>query len=184
MQAGDWRPYADKLLKLADERGLQFVQAHAPMGSPLAKNGQYESFMQLTKQSIEAAAYLGIPNIVVHSGYVKDMSKEETFKKNVLFYEELLRVAEKCNITVLTENFNKMVFPDYYWIDSAEAELELVERVNHPLLQACWDVGHGNLQELSQHEALGLLGSHVRGVHIQDNCGNDDTHFMPYHRVR
>ena len=180
LQAGDWRPYADKLLKLADERGLQFVQAHAPMGSPLVKNGQYESFMQLTKQSIEAAAYLGIPNIVVHSGYVKDMSKEETFKKNVLFYEELLRVAEKCNITVLTENFNKMVFPDYYWIDSAEAELELVERVNHPLLQACWDVGHGNLQELPQHEALGLLGSHVRGVHIQDNCGNDDTHFMPY----
>ena len=52
LQAGDWRPYADKLLKLADERGLQFVQAHAPMGSPLAKNGQYESFMQLTKQSI------------------------------------------------------------------------------------------------------------------------------------
>ena len=88
LQAGDWRPYADKLLKLADERGLQFVQAHAPMGSPLVKNGQYESFMQLTKQSIEAAAYLGIPNIVVHSGYVKDMSKEETFKKNVLFRSE------------------------------------------------------------------------------------------------
>lgn len=54
--AGDWRPYADKLLKLADERELQFVQAHSPLGSPLVKNGQYESFMQLTKQSIEAAA--------------------------------------------------------------------------------------------------------------------------------
>ncbi len=180
LQADDWKAYADRLLRLADQRGLQFVQAHSPMGKPLVKDGNYETFMHLTKQSIEAAAYLGIPNIVVHSGYAKDMSKEETFAQNVLFYEELLRVAEKHSVTILTENFNKMFDPHYYWVDSAEAELELVERVNHPLLQACWDTGHGNLQELPQHEALTILGSHVRGVHIQDNCGDDDYHLMPY----
>ncbi len=32
----------------------------------------FSQFIEDTKRSIEAAAYLGIPNIVVHSGHVKD----------------------------------------------------------------------------------------------------------------
>ena len=81
---------------------------------------------------------------------------------------------------MLTENFNKMFDEHYYWVDSAEDLLELIEYVNHPLLKACWDVGHGNLQELPQHEALKILGDNVRALHIQDNMGNDDHHTFPY----
>lgn len=71
LQADNWKPYADELLKLADERGLKFVQAHSPMGSPLVKNGQYESFMQLTKQSIEAAAFSAFRT----SLFIRDMRR-------------------------------------------------------------------------------------------------------------
>ena len=176
----NWQKNADRLLKLADERGLKFVQAHSPLGRPLVCDDEHDEFIRLTKQSIEAAAYLGIPNIVVHSGYAKDMPREETFKQNKLFYQDVLKVAEKHGITVLTENFNKMFDEHYYWVDSAEDLLELIEYVNHPLLKACWDVGHGNLQELPQHEALKILGDNVRALHIQDNMGNDDHHTFPY----
>lgn len=150
----EWQSCAERLLALADERGLKFVQAHSPLGRPLVFDDEHEEFVRLTKQSITAAAYLGIPNIVVHSGYAKDMPKAETFKQNKLFYEDILKVAEKHGITVLTENFNKMFDEHYYWVDSAEDLSELIEYIDHPLLKACWDVGHGNLQELPQHEAL------------------------------
>lgn len=65
------------------------------------------SFVSQSK-ALQPPLHLGIPNIVVHSGYAKDMPKAETFKQNKLFYEDILKVAEKHGITVLTENFNKM----------------------------------------------------------------------------
>ena len=176
----NWRGFADELLELSENLGVKFVQSHAPLGSPLVPDEKQESFIADTKRSIEAAAYLGIPNIVVHSGYVKGMSAEETIERNAAFYFDILKTAEKSGITVLTENFNKMCLEDYYWIDSAEGLRELVDRVNHPLLKICWDVGHANLQEFSQEEELKMLGDRVAAVHIQDNFGYGDDHTIPF----
>ena len=173
----NWKEYAKKLLEMSEQRGFKFVQAHSPLGKPFSDS---EQFIYDTKRSIEAAAALGIPNIVVHSGYLPGLSKAETFAKNKEFYEELLAVAERCNINVLTENFDKMCRADCYWIDNAQDVKELVEYINHPLLKVCWDTGHGNLQQLPQHEALSLLGSSVAAVHIQDNAGDYDDHILPF----
>lgn len=172
------KAFAEKLLKMADASGFKFVQSHSPLGRPLAEGS--EDFIEATKQSIETASWLGIPNIVVHSGYLKGLSKKETFKRNKKFYEELLKTAEKCNINILTENFDKMTDNGCYWVDCAEDLKELVEYINHPLLKACWDIGHGNMQELPQHKALALLGSHVAALHIQGNFGLSDDHVMPF----
>ena len=93
---------------------------------------------------------------------------------------ELLPLAEECGICLLTENFNKMCVPDMYWVDSAQDERELIDYVDHPLLQGCWDTGHGNMQATSQREAVNLLGSRLRALHVQDNLGNEDHHFAPF----
>ena len=177
MFGNSWEAYSEKLLKLAQDKGFKFVQAHSPTGKVFAGG---EQFVDDTKRSIKAAAALGIPNIVVHSGYLKGLSKKETFERNKEFYEELLPVAESCNINVLTENFDKMCDPDTYWIDNAQDLKELIDYINHPLLKACWDTGHGNLQKLPQHEALKLLGNRVAAVHIQDNAGDYDDHILPF----
>ena len=123
---------------------------------------------------------LGIPNIVVHSGYAPNLSVEETFERNKAFYGELLPVAERFGVEILTENFNRMYKPDVYWVDSAEDLRALIDYIDHPLLHACWDAGHGNLQELPQDQALRLLGSHVHALHVQDNLGDKDTHIAPF----
>ena len=174
----DPKAFAEKLLKMSEKSGFKFVQSHSPLGRPFAADA--EGFIEATKQSIETASWLGIPNIVVHSGYLKGLSKEETFKRNKAFYEELLKTAEKCNINILTENFDKMENGDCYWIDCAEDLKELVEYIDHPLLKACWDIGHGNMQELPQHEALALLKPYVAALHIQGNFGLSDDHIMPF----
>lgn len=174
----DWKEYATGLKRQADEMGIKFVQSHAPMGRPLAEDN--EQFIADNIRCIEACAILGIPSVVVHSGYLEGLTKEETFARNKEFYAPLLEAAERCNVMVLVENFNKMNKENLYWIDNATDLLGLIEYVDHPLFQAVWDAGHNNMQEQSQYDGLRILGSHVKAIHVQDNMGDRDNHMTPF----
>lgn len=173
-----WETYLEQLKRKADELGVTFVQAHSPMGRPIAQDNQ--ALIEDTNRCIESCGKLGIPNIVVHSGYLKGISKGECFEKNKAFYQELLKVAEQYGVNILVENFNKMHVENLYWIDNAADLKEMVDYVDHPLFHACWDTGHGNMQETSQDEALRILGEHVYALHVQDNLGDDDSHMAPF----
>lgn len=174
----DWRAYADDIKRQTDVCGVQLVQAHAPMGAPIAENNA--AFIADTARCIEACAIWGIPNLVVHTGYAPGLSVEETFVRNKAFFTPLLQVAETCGINILVENFNKMCIDGLYWIDNANDLLALIEYIDHPLLHAVWDAGHGNLQEMPQHEQLKVLGEHVYALHVQDNMGDTDSHLPPF----
>ncbi|MBR4082103.1 MAG: sugar phosphate isomerase/epimerase, partial [Clostridia bacterium] len=166
--------------RTAEEIGITFVQSHAPMGRPIVKDEAYPRFMEINRRCIQACAMLGIPNVVVHSGYAPGLSVEETFERNKAFYGELLPDAERFGVEILTENFNRMYKPDVYWVDSAPDLRALIDYIDHPLLHACWDAGHGNLQDMPQDEALRILGDHVHALHVQDNLGDKDTHLAPF----
>lgn len=176
--SADWSDYSIALKEQAAALGMQFVQAHAPMGRPIEKGNR--TFVEDTIRCIEVCHLLGIPNLVVHSGYEKFISVEECFARNKDFFLQLLTVAEQYNINILVENFNKMWDKDTYWVDNAADLLKMIEYIDHPLCHAVWDTGHGNLQEMPQHEELKLLGKHVMALHIQDNSGNNDEHLIPF----
>ena len=180
MQEG-WQEEVEKIKKQAKELGMQFVQAHSQGGNPLSEDKNHVDFLvNATLRSIEICQMLGIKNTVVHSGWGQGLTKEEWFAKNKAFFMPLLDAAEKYGVNILVENFNKMHIPDMYWIDNAPDLLAMIEYVNHPLFHAVWDVGHANMQEMPQDEALRMLGGHVRALHIQDNLGDKDTHLVPF----
>lgn len=166
-----------QVAETAEQAGIRLVQAHSPMGSPIAKDNS--AFLRDTIASVEACGKWGIPNIVVHLGYDYGLTKGETYQKNKEFFLPILETAEKYGVNILIENFDKMTSSNRYWTDNAPDLLEQIEMIAHPLCHAIWDVGHGNLQELPQHEAMGLLGGHIRALHIHDNMGDRDTHMMP-----
>ena len=173
----DWKVYCADLVARAKELDMGLVQAHAPMGKPLADPDG--SFLADTMRCVHACGELGIPNLVVHSGYLPGIGIAETYARNAEFYAPLLSAASACGVNILVENFNKMCVPGMYWIDNARDLLGLIEYIDHPNFHAVWDAGHGNLQEMPQHEELAVLGDHVRALHIQDNMGDHDTHLMP-----
>ncbi len=176
--ATDYQAYFEKVSKACDQMGITLVQAHSPMGMPLVDpDGQ---FLADTIRCVEACGAWGIPNLVVHSGYVRGLSLEQTFFENKKFYDPILHAAEKYGVNILVENFNKMQFEDIYWIDNATDLAALIDYIDHPLFHAVWDAGHANLQSMPQHEELALLGSHVRALHIQDNMGDWDAHLQPF----
>ena len=166
----------EMILKEAEKYKMRFVQAHSPMGSPITKDENYEEFISGTKKCIEVCSKLGIKNLVVHSGYEKGLSKEETFERNKEFYLDILKDAEKYDVNILTENFNKICVDGYYWIDNVYDMKELIEYIDHPLLGACFDTGHANLQKESQKEQIEALEKHLKAIHVHDNMGDGDTH--------
>ncbi len=169
--------HIESMKRLSDKLQVKFVQSHSPMGDPLANN---TAFIEATNKCIVACAKLGIKNLVVHSGYEKGISKEENFYRNKEFYEKLFPTAEKYEVNILTENFNKMFDPQIYWMDNAKDLREFIDFVDHPLFHCCWDTGHANLQEMPQDEELRILGKDVYALHVQDNHGRGDYHMAPF----
>lgn len=174
----DVAAYYEDVKRQADRLGVQLVQAHSPMGAPIAEDNAV--FIEDTLKCVDACGAWGIPNLVVHSGYAMGLSVEETFERNRAFYRPLLQRAEQYGVHILVENFNKMCIEGMYWVDDAPDLLAMIEYVDHPLFGAVWDTGHGNLQPRPQEEALRLLGGHVRALHVQDNDGKGDLHVAPY----
>ena len=166
-----------RIKEKASELGLKFVQAHSQMGAPIAEDNA--DFIEATKRCIAMSKELEIPNIVVHSGYRKGLTKEECFAENKKFFLDILEYADTLGVNVLVENFNKMSIEGLYWIDNAHDLLDFIRFVDHPRLHAVWDVGHGNMQELSQYDAVKILGDELYALHVQDNDKDDDLHMFP-----
>lgn len=176
----NWQSYVESIKEKCEALGVKLVQAHSPMGSPIAAdNGK---FIEDTIRCVEACGMWGIKNLVVHTGYDFWLTKEECFERNKAFFAPILQVAEKCDVTILAENFNRMCVPNLYWIDNAVDLCEFIEFVDHPNLQACWDIGHANMQMMPQDEAINIVGKHIKALHVQDNYGDltADNHFAPF----
>lgn len=178
--SADWKKHFEDVRRTADELGMTFVQAHSPMGKPIARGDYHTQFVEDTRRCIDGCAMLGIKNLVVHSGYEHGISKEECFDRNRDFFMELLTYSEQFGVNILVENFNKMCVEGMYWVDNAPDLRAMIDHVNHPLFHAVWDAGHANMQEMPQDEALRILGHHVYALHVQDNMGNEDSHLMPF----
>ena len=175
----DWQEYAQQLKKHVADKKMEFVQAHSFGGNAFKDQQTYDKIVKYTIRSIEACAILGIPQIVVHAPYESHMTEEEFFKKALDFYEEFFPVMEKTGVKVLIENSaEKIVGCDTYFYTGATMR-KFLEYANNPLLGACWDTGHANIQG-SQYFDIIDLGEYLWGIHVADNQGEEDEHLMPY----
>ena len=169
----------DGIGEAAAKKGMAFCQAHSPSGDYFGTAESREGLMLSTKRSIEACAMLGIKNIVVHAISLPEFTPTEFLKRNRGFYSELFDTMEKHQVNALTENSCEKNAPYYYLRTGAEMR-EFIEYVNHPLLHACWDTGHAHMRDMDQYGSIVALGGELRGVHVQDNYGDNDSHTVPF----
>lgn len=170
----DYKNYVLQLIDLGNELGVKYVQAHLPNCNPLDEE-HFEDYCKLTIRSIEVCGMLGIKNAVIHVGWKEGITKEQFFEMNFGALKPLFPAMEKNNVNVLIENTTKANMGDkYYFLTGADMK-EFIEYVNHPLLHACWDLGHANI-EGHQYEDIIALGDDLRAIHVHDNNGIDDMH--------
>jgi len=177
----NWMKEVEDAKEAADSLGFQFVQAHSPDYDPCNPSVNHEEGMLATIRSIEACAYLGIENIVVHPGigYKYPEERQAWFDFNKKFYTALFPVMEKTGVNVLIENGAENNVGDRCDFMKAQDMVDFVEYVNHPLLHICWDVGHANMRNTNQHDDIMLMGKELYALHIQDNQGSFDEHTAP-----
>jgi len=176
----DWKDSVKALKREADSLGMKFVQAHSQGGNALKDDPAHVEFLiDATVRSIEICSELGIENTVVHSGYAKDMPKDEWFEKNREFYKKLFPVMEALGVNVLIENSTAANMKDKYFVNSGKDMTEFLRFVGHPRLHACWDTGHANCQG-SQYGEIMTLGKELYAIHYNDNRGQKDEHLIPF----
>ncbi len=178
----NWMEDIRRAKKAADELGFTFVQAHSPRNDPFRED--WDAVVKANVRAIEACAYLGIPNIVVHSGFIKGCrypdGKEEYFADNRRFYEALAPAMEQNGVNVLIENSALSNTGGDYFFMTGEEMKDFIRFCGIPRLHACWDVGHANMQNPDQYGDLAALGEDLCAVHIQDNFGKRDDHIAPF----
>lgn len=180
-----WKEFAMELRGVAEELGLVFRQAHAPFPSARGQEPYDTVIRQRIIRSMEAAALLGVENIVVHpihyGSYVEN--KEQQFADSVEFYRELLPYCEEFGIRVCTENMWAMdkakVIRDSLCARPEEF-CALVEAVGSPYLGACLDIGHTALVGQDPANMIRRMGKTITCLHVHDVDYLRDKHTLPF----
>lgn len=191
--------YDSDYLRLADDfgnaaayAGVKYVVSHAPCHHfiiPEAYGNKddetYRRQIRAIRRSIEICHILGIPRIVVHACVDRNFPRSEFSQKdfytyNEAFYREFYDLMEKYNITVMTENWDN----SRTHFSTGRQIRAFLDYMNHPLLGACWDTAHGNIdlaaREIGQYRNIVDIGDKLFGLHISDNFGDTHHHTWPF----
>lgn len=179
-----WKALTDELEKAREDAGVTYVASHSPCLYQFhyPEEAEYRRDLRAIRRSMEIIHRLGVDRIVVHPVTNLQQSVEEFYKYNTIFYRDLLDLAEKYNITVMIENWD---FTETHITTGAQMR-DFLDYMDHPLLGACWDTAHCNLEPVARaighYENITALGKYLKGLHISDNLGikNWHQHTFPF----
>lgn len=165
----DWRDWGKRLFDRALELGVSYTHAHASSDAAARDVPFLRGF--------ELCGLMKIPYIVVHpvfrdkDGNVFE-NADEFIERNVREIRPLLEYAEANDVVILSENL--------LWGASADPAVigRLVQEVRSPWFGWCYDTGHAHCCGFDS-EVLTKIPVVPLSLHIQDNCGKDDSHLIP-----
>lgn len=174
-----YRSLIEKFAEAAEYAGIKYVTAHAPCVNAFEEltDEHYQINVRALRRSIEIAGAIGIGTLVVHASTNPAFDYPEFVRQNKRFYGDLMADAEKYGVTLLTENMHDM---PYISFSTGEEMRAFLDELDHPLLGACYDTAHTNLNErargIGQYNNIVALGHHLKGLHISDNLGGTAHH--------
>ncbi len=178
----DYLKTADSLRRYAEERGMCFSQSHAPF------RFRFGSAMDLSEheyyrivRSMEYAAHLGAPMIVIHCILPTDGS--DFMEYNLRYYTSFLPYAEKFGIKIGVENLPGRTSADLpatqRSLGKPETFCEIQDRLDSPYFVGCLDIGHANMTYGNVPEFIRRSAGYIQYLHVHDNDGVRDMHQIP-----
>ncbi len=181
----DWYERACAIRDEAEKLGVKFVQGHLPFRmvrfNPKCED-EVKRDHDINVKAAKIAAICGAEWMVAHP--VEDYrypheATEKHIEENKRIYSETIEELFKGGVGIAFENV-----PDrkYRRFGATATDLcNLVDSYNDDKIKICWDFGHANITYgESQSYALKLVGNRLRCVHVQDNNGSNDDHFIPF----
>ena len=183
----DWEERTDRIIQAAQEHGVTFCQSHAPFRSGLTvtyPNPEDDAFFRkMVLRSVEITARIGAPWTVLHPVCDPALGEDTAaqLELNHRIHDEAVDLAHKLGVGIAYENMIQLPGDNRRFGSQPEDLIALADDYHSPLVGLCWDFGHGNLTVPDTHaESLRMLGNRVKLVHITDNLGLRDDHFLPF----
>ena len=181
--AADFEKELRTIRSACEDAGVGISQAHGPWRFPpedATKEQRAERFEKMSR-SILGTSILGCKNFVIHPlmpfGADKDPDPEQYWDINFEFMSRLADVGQKHGVMVCFENLPMTKLS----LSRTADALRFVKSVNHPYLRMCLDVGHCAVFGESPADAARMLGKeYLRVMHVHDNDGKGDLHWLPY----
>ena len=169
--------------KQIEDAGLVISQTHGPWRWPpqdFTEEQRAERFEKMAR-SIRGNAILGCENFVIHPimpfGDDKDPEPEKLWSMNYEFMGRLTEVAKEYGVVICFENMPMRALS----LSRPSEILEFVKNINSDHFKMCLDTGHCAVFGESPAEAVRLIGKDIlRVLHIHDNNGQGDLHWIPY----
>ena len=163
-----------------DEAGVTPTQAHGPFVWPIHDETEElrAKRMILMKRSIKCASLMGIKNWVIHPIVpfgTGNFWPEEVWRINIEFFKELLPVAKQYGVIICLENMPWKNFP----IATPEQSFQLINIMNDDNFKFCLDTGHAAVCGISPADAVRFAGKDLKALHVHDNDGKGDHHYVP-----
>lgn len=193
---GDLCAEADKWKRIFDDCGITATQAHGPGFNPFLPLPNGVATEEYLARGLRFCKQMQIPYMVVHPGSQPGNTRDEFFERNISYFKALIPYVEETGVFLLVENIGHYMDPYFLW---SGADLrEMVDAIDHPLVGACWDIGHANHFEYlhvggSPYDSILALGDKLKAIHAHDNIGffpdpnkskRIDMHTTPYASLR
>lgn len=167
---------------LASEQ-IEISQVHGPWRWPprdASEEDRAERFDKMSK-SIVGTRILGCKNFVIHPimpfGDASDPEPAKLWEMNYAFMGRLCDVARENDVVICFENMPMINLS----LSRPSEILTFVKNINSDWFKICLDTGHCAVFGESPADAVRLIGKdYLRVLHIHDNNGHADLHWLPY----
>ena len=176
----EFEKYFLNVKKLSKEADIEIFQTHAPYHVYNADKKLFECRIEEIKYAIRATAVLGAKYTVVHPAQpcFFDPDKNPGFTKelNYSLFEKLIPTAEEYGVLLALENMPGQGVPT----STPEMLIDYIDMMGSDAVVACLDTGHAHLAGENIANFARRLGNRLKVLHLADNCGRMDEHYIPY----
>ena len=181
--SGDYKEYANKILKCMTDNGITGNQAHAPFafvyGDDIStNNSHYEKIVK----AIEFASIIKTEYIIIHC--INTNNKEDLYSYNREFYKSLEKYSKKFNILIAVENLFEKDEKRGCWrgvLGTPYILSEFIKSLSSDRFVACLDLGHSAISGIEPEDFIKNMDSKLlKTLHVHDNDYRSDKHYLPY----
>ena len=172
-----------KVAELAKENGLVFAQSHLPFIPQKDGVPDRDAFYQEVCQALDATKALGISYAVMHpnsaSVPLATYDKVAEYDNVMNYFAPFVEYANKIGVNMVVENMRSVQkgTPSHRYCSSPDELCDIADACG---IGVCWDTGHANITGLCQSEAIAYVGDRLKVIHLNDNVGDDDVHYVPF----
>ncbi|MHC4087574.1 MAG: hydroxypyruvate isomerase family protein [Planctomycetota bacterium] len=166
------------------KHGLEcsMISTHG-LGNGINRKANHEQCLAKIRDSIDAAAEYGFPNVITFPGNRRGMSDEEGIENSVIALKQVAGHAEKKKVNICIEYLNSKVDHKDYMFDKTAWGVEVCKKVGSERIKILYDIYHAQIMEGDIIRTIRNNKDYIGHYHTGGNPGRneiDDTQELYY----